>query len=160
MGPIELIKNGIETHNWGDICSAYGVLTGEKIAPPEHIDICESDLNDLERIINKMRRHKDTKDIETFEKPEVNEDSIVSTETNKNGKHGFSHTVIISEKTLEREKRANETLAKKREKKRRPKPKKYEMVCSDCNKKFKTQIKTGQLGQICSECLKSRSPRR
>lgn len=36
MSPIELLKSGIKTGNWSDVCEAYRTLTGETLEPPLH----------------------------------------------------------------------------------------------------------------------------
>lgn len=34
MSPIELLKSGIESGNWQDVCDAYHTLTGQSLKPP------------------------------------------------------------------------------------------------------------------------------
>jgi hypothetical protein len=41
--PIELLRSGISQGNWSDICSAFRLLTGENVSPPQAVKVSVAD---------------------------------------------------------------------------------------------------------------------
>lgn len=73
------------------------------------------------------------------------------------GKIGKSQ-LITNESNLEEVKR-NRIRASKTTKTYRGSPKKYQATCSECLKKFESDRKSGEIGQMCHNCLQGKKSR-
>lgn len=169
--PIETLRGGILANNWQLVCLAYKMLTGEEIvnssiSPLITQEQIISTINGLYKTLNNYM----TKTLEPILGPLdggaswiVGSDSGTPATPTENvpsekiGHYG-NKTIGMTDKNIPiAEIKSNQEKAElvKDLKKKRPPPKKFNVVCSTCDKEFLSDMpKSESHGQKCSSCIK------
>ncbi len=162
MNPIATLKKGIKNSSWDQVCKAYTAMTGEKISI-ECRDVGTIDYVVIEKCVRELTAVLEKKDwvSENIDlKPTaVIEDKIINVEKatkviNK-AVHGFNTVVIDEARPSDEQIELNKLFRDKYHRKNsRRHASLYNIVCSLCDRKFKSPDKPrGDIGQQCSECL-------
>lgn len=168
MNPIETLKDGIVNASWEKVCEAYQTLTGEKISI-ECRDVVLIDYVVIEKCVRELTEILEKKDwvSENIDlKPTAAiEDEITNVEksakVNKKTVHGFNTVVIDEARPSDEQIELNKLFRDKYHPKHsRRHASLYNVVCSLCDRKFKSSDRPrGDIGQQCSECLSQKTLR-
>ena len=172
MNLAETIEKAINTKDWSLVCLAYENLTGKKIEYPITADKTDSEfMNDLYELINRHKpRYCETQRPESldnirkkknkkpyFQAPIDREPTPTLSPPPKNSHYGNTTVFVTEEATaqeIETNKIKNE-ISITRKVKRSP-IKKYDVVCDECQKPFKSERpKTEDMGIKCHSCIKT-----
>lgn len=181
MSPIELIEEGIHGGDWEQICKGYELLTGKGIASPcQDMTVVKDAFKQISKIISttlddlkyeqkeipkkktyclKKRKKKVKKKITVTAEGEDN--SLQLDEKNKTVvQKETDGTRLITNDPIPEEVAYNKIAAKRaRENKNKTKrqvAKTYQVKCNECEKSFDSDRQSGQIGQKCPQCLRSR----
>ncbi len=166
MNPIATLKKGITNANWNEVCKAYTAMTGETINIAECHDVVSMDYVAIERCVRELTELLEKKgwvSEKRGSKPNtiIEDEFVDEPKTNRKVTNGLCNPVIVDEANpSDDEIELNEIFRTYHKKKRRQSAKSYNIVCSVCNKKFKSPDKPkSDIGQQCDNCLAQKTPR-
>jgi len=154
MSPLEYIATGIKDGDWDKVVTGYNTLTGQTIAVPDNL--CDpTDMQDallhIKNILN---------DLEEFSQTSLAQKADSSEDTNKKRgqkkKRKPEELSCTKIKQNDEEPTAVETKPQKKKRTARPPAKRYKVTCNECQEKFESDRKEGDIGQKCSKCLSRR----
>lgn len=149
MSPIELIREGLIKKNWDLVYDGFQQMTGETLTHISRLHGVGTKRKSI--LVDDIRKEE--------EKKEEEEDLLnpIVEPTKQVGRYGNA-TVLITDgnpsnnyETNEAERKFNEKRAETRGPRKLRKNSETEMVCNECDKKFKT--KYGKTDRKCKECL-------
>jgi len=180
--PLKIIKNGILSGDWSIVCKGYESLTGETIVPKKAFETADELLRQMEELLGKYKKQKvyivpedldkigkSTEPIvlETYEQvpgdilPKQKRKSTPkppSVTAPKVGHYGNTTALVTDSDIPKSEIKSNKEKAAitNQRKIKREAPKEYDVTCSNCDAKFKSdRPDTKDFGQKCRNCLLS-----
>lgn len=154
MSAIKILEDGITSGNWDMVCEAYLQLTGQAISVKNNQSIVLNRKNMVDvinQLFDKIDNKKNTPNTTKESKTENLENKANKLSHFGNQSQFITNEDEVSEKEKEDNKRAA-AIAKQR-KQYRPPPKKYKIICSSCQQEFESDIKDGDIGQQCKQCI-------
>lgn len=152
MSPLEYIEEGICKGNWEIVCEGYERLTGKTIPIPIKSAAAEFALRQIADIISATK-------VVT----ENGEDASILLDVSKKTaiQRETSGTRLITNdpnaEEIEQNKiKAAKSQSSKAKLKKRQTTETYDVECNECEKTFKSNRKSGEIGQKCPKCLKDK----